>query len=328
MGDREVGGDPGRFRQEIRERLLAAGAVAVGFAEADRVDPGAERAFRRWLDAGRNAGMAYMANHLEIRFDPRLLLEGARTLVCMAFPYRAAVSRDPRLPRVSAYALLEDYHDWTRRAIRGSGVGRLLGEEGSDWRICVDSAPVMERYWAAKSGIAFRGANGAAIIPDYGPEVILAEIATKTALEADSPSARDCDDCGLCRRACPTGALRSDGTIDCRRCLSYLTIEHRGAWAGEGAEAMATAAGHATLFGCDRCVEACPLARKARAGRGVPPKARVLEGIAGLTAGDILSGPDMALAAKLRGSALKRAGRAGLARNAANTLVGDPDGDI
>lgn len=322
-----MGGDTRRLRQEIKSLLTAAGAVAVGFAEAGPVSDDARRGFEAWLAEGRNASMAYMANHMEIRFDTRLLLEGARSFVCMAFPYRCGARRDPSLPRVSAYALLPDYHVWVREAIRASGVGSLLGEEGREWRICVDSAPVMERYWAVMSGIAVRGANGAAIIPDYGPEVILAEIVTQTPLEADTPSAVDCGNCGLCRRACPTGALRADGTIDSRRCLSYLTIEHRGPWTGEGAEAMATAAGRDTLFGCDRCVEACPLAAGKAGGRGVAPVAGALEGIVGLTTGDILTGPEESLTAKLRGSSLKRAGRAGLARNAANTIP-DPPSDF
>ena len=144
-----MGGDSGRLRKEIEARLLSSGAVAVGFAEAGRVSAQAAACFDDWLAAGRNAGMAYMANHKEIRVDPRLLLDGeARTLVC-----------------VRSQALPPDYHMWVREAVRRSGVGQLLGEDGRDWRICVDSAPVMERYWAVASGIAVRGANGAAIIP-------------------------------------------------------------------------------------------------------------------------------------------------------------------
>lgn len=314
-----MGGDSGRLRKEIEARLLSSGAVAVGFAEAGRVSAQAAACFDDWLAAGRNAGMAYMANHKEIRVDPRLLLDGgARTLVCMAFPYRSDAVRDASLPRVSAYALLPDYHVWVREAVRRSGVGQLFGEEGRDWRICVDSAPVMERYWAVASGIAVRGANGAAIIPDYGPEVILAEIAAAMPLETDSRPTRTCRGCGACLRACPTGALRGDGTIDCRRCISYLTIEHRGGWdTPEAAAAMATAAGRGTLFGCDRCVAACPEGKNKDA--SAEPICGPLPGIVGITAADILSGPEADLTRMLKGSCLKRAGRAGLRRNALNT---------
>lgn len=312
-----MGRDTGRFRQEIENKLRNAGALAVGVATAGIVDTPALEVYERWLDTGGAAGMSYMRAHRDIRQDPRLLLDGARSVVCMAFGYKTEATRDPKLPRISAYALLPDYHDWIRRAIRLSGIGSILGEEGRDWRICVDSAPIMERYWAVRAGIGIRGENGAVIVPGVGSEVFLAEIITTKELEPDLPLIGDCGGCGRCRDVCPTGALQQGGTIDCSICLSYLTIEHRGEWTEpRQIAAMQTAEGRDTLFGCDRCLSVCPHNTKSGEVRADTPD--VSDNILTLTAEDILSGDTTALSARLKGSCLKRAKLNGLVRNAQN----------
>lgn len=305
----------------VKEALRQAGALAVGVAEADAVPDFAFEAFRAWLNAHHEAGMAYMRNHMEIRRDPRLLLEGARSVISMAFPYGAG-GRAPQLPRISAYALIPDYHDEIRRRIRASQVSDILGEEGRDWRICVDSAPIMERYWAQKAGVGVIGDNGMLIVPGHGNRVFLAEIVTTALLSPDRPmcalpgAGDGCGHCGLCGKACPTGALMQGGIIDCDSCISYLTIEHRGEWNDpRHLAAMHTPAGRRTLFGCDRCAEACP---HNRAGDSCAPVAEPLSAIENITAQDIMSLPHDQLAVCLRGSALKRAKRDGLLRNALN----------
>lgn len=317
-----MGRDSGRLREEmttltsaVKKVLLQAGAAAAGVAQAAPVEARATDMFDRWLASGHESGMSFMRDHAEIRKDPRLLLEGARSVISIAFGYGRTGGRDPRLPRISAYALLPDYHDWIRKLIRRSGIGELLGEEHTEWRICVDSAPIMERYWAVKSGIGIRGDNGSVIIPGVGCEVFLAEIVTTHELACDNENQADCGHCGACRRACPTGALRADGTADCERCISYLTIEHRGEWTTETQkEAMATAAGRTTLFGCDRCVTTCPHNTRKEHDRWPPLKERILT----LTGNDILEATQEELSALLQGSCLKRAKREGLARNASN----------
>lgn len=300
----------------VKRALIRAGACAVGIAEAGLVDDEAMAMFDRWLASGHEAGMAYMHNHREIRRDPRLLLEGATSVISMAFGYRTRRTRDPELPHISAYALLPDYHDVIRKLIRESGIGDTLGEEHRDWRICIDSAPVMERYWAVRSGTGFRGDNGSVIVPGVGCEVFLAEIVTTKRLRPDTPLPTDCGHCGACRSACPTGALRTEGTADCRRCISYLTIEHRGPWeSATQIAAMSTDAGKKTLFGCDRCVTACPHNKPGIPAGGMPDPS---DAILTLTAGDILTLPPDKLSAKLKGSCLKRAKNDGLKRNALN----------
>lgn len=303
-------------KERIRELLAGAGAVAVGFARARRVSDSAVRTFDSWLEAGREAGMSFMHNHREIRLDPRLLLDEAVTIISMAFSYHSEPARPQRLPMVSEYALLPDYHDWVREAIRESGIAMLLGEEMRDWRICVDSAPIMERYWAVESGIAIRGDNGAAIVPGVGCEVILAEIVTTHTFEPDIPIEGDCGHCGACRRNCPTGALLDNRTDDCNLCLSYLTIEHRGEWTDpRHIEAMDTPAGLSTLFGCDRCMAICP-----HNNRHVTAVRRQLQGVVSLTAGDVTGMTQMQFSTLMKGSSLRRPKLTGLRRNASHIL--------
>lgn len=169
----------------------------------------------------------------------------------------------------------------------------------------------MERYWAVKAGLGFIGDNGALIVPGIGNQVFLAEIITTHELEPTAPFEGECCHCGACRRACPTGALREDGTIDCNRCLSYLTIEHRGEWTDPvHIEAMRTPGARNTLFGCDRCLTVCP--HNNPSAQRCPAMPSPLQEIVTLTAEDILNSDPTTLTKRLRGSCLKRAKTTGL----------------
>lgn len=244
-------------REGLRAALLEAGAAAVGFATAGPVSEDEDRRLRGWLAAGHHAGMVWMERHADLRRDLDNVLPGTRTVISLAFPYAPQQERPSDLPYLSRYAYGRDYHEAIRSLLTA-----VLEQTGilSSCRLCIDSAPVSERFWAIRAGIGYRGDNGALIAPCIGPEVFLAEILTTIEFEPDSPSSAECLHCGACRRACPTGALQPDGTIDCRRCISYLTIEHRGPWTDPDAiTAMSTPAGRNSLFGCDRCITACPL---------------------------------------------------------------------
>lgn len=244
-------------REGLRAALFEAGAAAVGFASAGPVSEDENRRLRGWLAAGHHAGMAWMERHADLRRDLDNVLPGTRTVISLAFPYAPERERPSDLPYLSRYAYGTDYHEAIRSLLTA-----VLEQTGilSSCRICIDSAPVSERFWAIRAGIGYRGDNGALIVPGIGPEVFLAEILTTIEFEPDSPSYAECLHCGVCLRACPTGALQADGTIDCRRCISYLTIEHRGPWTDPDAiAAMSTPAGRTSLFGCDRCITACPL---------------------------------------------------------------------
>lgn len=297
--------------EALKGRIRASGAVAVGFARAGRVSREAREAFDRWLAAERHAGMDYLTRNADVRRDPRLLLDGARTVISMAFCYRAPGGVTN--PYIAGYALLPDYHDFIRARLRAAGLEEFLGTEGTGWRICVDSAPVMERYWARLAGIGVTGENGAIIVPGVGPEVFLAEIITTREFTSDPPAAGTCSHCGRCRTACPGSALDASG-IDCRRCLSYLTIEHRGEFTDPlHLEVLATPAGRGTLFGCDRCMRVCPHNNPQVTSDITPIAAAVA-----LKPDDIPGMTPAEFSARFKGSPLKRARLAGLLRNAGN----------
>lgn len=245
-------------KKQLRERILASGAVSAGFADAEEVPEEENSLLSAWINAGHNAGMEWISRHQSLRRNPENVLPGVKSIISVAYSYAPAVRENTfsRRPYVARYAYNSDYHISIRMRL-----AEALSElpEGS-FRICIDSAPLPERYWAVKAGVGFIGDNGALIVPDTGPEVFLAEILTTAHFEPDSPLSRECLHCGACRNACPTGALLPDSSVDCRRCISYLTIEHRGHWSDPLAlDAMNTAQGKKTLFGCDCCISVCPL---------------------------------------------------------------------
>lgn len=233
--------------ERVRSAVRAAGAVAVGYAEALPVEADAVEAYCQWLARGRHGSMAYLEKYGEVRFDPRQLLPGARTVISAAFPYRPAGGYHHR--HIADYALGQDYHVVLKKRLEPV-VGLIAGRYGAQSRICVDTAPLPERHWAVKAGIGFVGLNRQLIVPGAGSGIFLAEILTTLALPPSVPIDADCGRCGLCVKACPGGALRAEGGFDARHCLSYLTIEHR----GERTDGIRSAC----AYGCDVCQRVCP----------------------------------------------------------------------
>ncbi len=229
-------------REEIRSAFLGTGAVAVGFAKATRVSEATLTFFKEWREKGMHAGLAYMERNIELREEPSKLLEGAATVISLAFPYAPPAKGQ----RIAAFACATDYHKALRKRLKQTctDISRMYGAR---CRICIDSAPVAERYWAQRSGIAFRGLNTFAIVPSHGTYVLLAEVLTTLELTPDEPLQRECIGCGACEKACPGGAL-SQGRLDAGKCVSYLTIE---------ASEPTNAPGE-MLFGCDICQKVCP----------------------------------------------------------------------
>ena len=238
------------MKERIREILSGVGASAVGFACAEEVDSLCCGKFSEWLQAGHNAGMQYLENHLQIRRDPRLLLDGAKTIVSIAFNYFPKRQRDENLPYISMYAYGKDYHDVLRKRL-SEGVEQIKKEFGGETRICIDSAPIHERYWAWKAGLGFQGLNGTFILPGKGSFFFLTEIVTTLEISPDRPINSSCGECGKCVMACPGGALKSDCTMNAGSCLSYLTIECRQEWDASGFDEL-------PLYGCDICQRVCP----------------------------------------------------------------------
>lgn len=231
---------------QVREWCLAAGACAVGFARAGRVDSDHLDAFDRWIERGNHATMDYMARYRELRADPRRMFPGAATVISLAFPYRPAGGYHHGL--IADYALGSDYHHALRAALFPV-VAKLSESFGALSRVCVDTAPVLERYWAVTAGVGFIGLNRQLIVPGVGSGVFLAEIITTLELLPDRPCRLTCGECRRCIAACPTGALTAGG-LDARRCRSFLTIESR--------EPLATPIPEGqSVYGCDTCARVC-----------------------------------------------------------------------
>ncbi len=241
---------------DIRREVFAVGAYACGVVRAMPVTAEAVARYEEWLADGNAGNMDYLWRYGEVRRDPRLLLdgEGARTLIVTLFAYQDNVHPAEGVPYIAHYALGQDYHDVLRRRLK-TVIGQLRPRFGGKWRICVDSAPLMERYWAARAGLGVIGDNGCLIVPGVGANFFIATIVTTAQMPTDDPveGTSHCLGCGRCVRACPTGALRGDGSVDARRCISYLTIESH-----DGIPADIPTGN--TLYGCDVCRRACPLA--------------------------------------------------------------------
>jgi epoxyqueuosine reductase len=284
------------FREEAgRERF-----ARVGIARA--AAPERFERFRGWISEGRHAGMKYLEATREVRSSPQRLLPGARSIICLAALYsgRPLIASDGAT--VARYASGADYHGTLRqRAVRvASAAVESLGTFRS--RVCVDSTPLSERSFAAAAGLGWIGKNGCLIDPDHGSFLLLAEILTDLDLPPDEPVAERCGSCVRCLEACPTGAFLEPGLLDAARCLAYWTIEHR----GPIPDAVKEHAG-AHVFGCDVCQEVCPWNGPVLPAAGDPPPAR----------SEWLEMGPGEWRRRFGTTALNRAGRRGLQRNAA-----------
>jgi epoxyqueuosine reductase len=262
-----------------------------------------------WLASGCAAGMDYLCRHRDLRADPRRILPNARSVIVVAARYPV----HPQPGRgFSALAWDADYHDVVR-----SGLNRLrqrlepalaLGAT----RICVDSAPLAEREWALRAGIGWRGRQGQVVNETAGCCLVLGFLLTEAALAVTTPVAGRCGACTRCRDACPTGAVRKDGTVDARRCVAYWTVEHRGDIPPHRAGALGE-----SLHGCDRCTAVCPWNRFGgdRLMPGLSPDQPLPD------AGECLRMDEASFAARFAGTVVKRLGLTRLQRNAAIVLA-------
>lgn len=236
----------------LKELLSEAGACAMGVARAVPVEDEYWQLFSEWLESGCHAGMHYMEKYAEVRRDPRLLLDNARSVVSVAFSYR----QPNPIKGLATYALGLDYHVVLRKRLEVV-VNKMQKEFGGNYRICIDSAPIPERYWAVKSGVGYRSPlHGNIVVPGVGSMVFLAEILTTLELPADNPVETPETQGEDYFRICPVGALLPGGGIDARKCLNYLTIENR----DEPTEEQKTLLekGGWPVFGCDICIKGAP----------------------------------------------------------------------
>lgn len=303
------------LKARLIERALGEGFARVGVA---RVEPLGEEAehLERWLAAGHHGTMTWMKETASLRLEPSRpeILDGARSIVVLAAPYaRAPAAVGPTPGLVARYARGRDYHNVLRRPL--GRLARWLREQGHGARATVDSAPVYERAWAARAGVGFIGKNCALIVPGLGSHLFLATLLTTAELEPDEPIATRCGSCRACLDACPTDAFVGPRELDARRCVSYLTIEHRGA-----IEPSLMSAIGAWFLGCDGCQDVCPYNRRLHQGAFSTESYAPADRWTRWDAADWLTMSEEQTLERTEGSPARRLGRERLARNAAIVL--------
>lgn len=321
----------------IREKAAELGFAACGFASADAA-PLAGKRLREWLEQGRHGDMIWMEERAHHRESPAGLWPEVRSVIALGMSY--APARDPLAlagegdrGRISVYAQGADYHDVVKKALKA--LGRWLAQEaGCDLKVFVDTAPVMEKPLAEAAGLGWQGKHTNLVSRAHGSWLFLGAIYTTLDLAPDTPGRDRCGSCDACQRACPTDAFPAPYTLDARRCISYLTIEHKGPIPEEFRAGIGN-----RIYGCDDCLAVCPWNKfAAAAARNIAFAPR-----AELTApelADLLALDDVGFRQVFSGSPIKRIGRDRMVRNcliaagnsgdpalrpAVAALVDDPD---
>ncbi|MGH9381279.1 MAG: tRNA epoxyqueuosine(34) reductase QueG [Thermoanaerobaculia bacterium] len=294
---------------------LEAGFDVAGVARLEPMEHG--EAYVRWLERGDQADMEWLERRLDVRLDPRNLLRGAASVLCVGMQYWPLAGEcEPTgalWSRVARYARGEDYHRAMERRLDGLGARIASAFPGTRWRRYVDTGPLLERELAARAGLGSIGKNTLLLNREHGSWLLLGELILTLDLAPDTAGTDLCGACTACLEACPTGALREPYRLDSNLCISYWTIERRGALPAAAREALQD-----WVFGCDICQEVCPW------NRDTPParhdELRLPEARRELTLEDLLNLSRDEYVRRFRHSPMKRAKREGLRRNAAVAL--------
>ena len=318
---------PSAIDLEAAKRELLAQARALGFNAlgVTAIDiPEDERHLLEWLDEGLHGEMAYMRRHARLRTRPQELHPGTVRIVSVRMDYWPGEAReawtvleDPGLGYVSRYALGRDYHKVLRRALArlAGDLARRIGKFG--YRVCVDSAPVLEKAHARNAGLGWIGKHTNLIAREAGSYFFIGEILTDLPLPADAPASAHCGSCQACIPACPTQAIVAPYRLDARRCISYLTIESRDAIP----EALRSAVGN-RIYGCDDCQLVCPWNKFAHA--AAHPDFRVRHALDATSLPELFRWSREQFEQRMRGSAIYRIGYERWSRNIAVALGNAP----
>ncbi len=251
--------------EKIKLKAAELGFDLAAITDASPISSEHIKYFSNWLAAGHAAEMSYMHRNFEQRTDPKKLFAPAKSIIIVGLNYKCdCLPQEPTAKpsgQICDYALYPDYHDFIKHRLRSLAIYINTFFDDLEFKICVDSAPLAERALAARAGLGFIGKNHMLINPTLGCQIFLGELLTNIDLPCDKPiQQQTCENCDLCIKACPTGALSSAGSFVASKCISYLTIEHKNDIPASFAEKFGD-----SLFGCDRCSKACPYHQKAPA---------------------------------------------------------------
>jgi len=314
--------DPAAAKRQLEERARDLGFDRIGVARIDI--PEDEQHLLQWLEAGFHGEMGYMRRHGLMRSRPQELAPGTIRIISARMDYWPAAAREPQAVLedagrgyISRYALGRDYHKILRPAL-----ARLAKELAQDigafgYRVCVDSAPVLEKALARNAGLGWIGKHTNLISRDAGSWFFLGEILTDLPLPADEPASAHCGTCTACIAACPTAAIVAPYRLDARRCISYLTIEHHSAIPLELRPAIGN-----RIYGCDDCQLVCPWNKYAHAASH--PDFQVRHGLDAPQLTELFAWTEAQFEERMRGSAIHRIGYEKWSRNIAVALGNAP----
>ena len=243
-----------KITHAIKEEALRLGFSGIGIAKAEYMEEEADR-LEQWLHGGNHGGMSYLEDHFDKRVDPTKLIPGTKSVISLMYNYYTEdVQQDEEAPKIAMYALGKDYHKVVKKKIIKlfkwieANIGAIEG------RCFVDSAPILERDWARRSGLGWVGKHTLLLNKNKGSYFFLGEILLDLELDYDAPTKDHCGSCTRCIDACPTDAISAEGyLVDGGKCISYLTIELKDQIPEEFTDQMAN-----YVFGCDICQQVCP----------------------------------------------------------------------
>lgn len=294
--------------RQIKDYACSLGFDDCGICKAEVVDYSEQQSFDSWIGNSFQAGMDYMERNKDKRFDPTLLVEGAKSVICVALNYYPDKKQPEENPQFAYYAYGQDYHEVVKDKLYKLFDYIKSLDSSLEGRCFVDTAPVLERYWAEKAGLGFIGKNSLLIIPGKGSYFFLGELIINLELEYDEPINLSCGNCTRCMEACPTKAIVSPKVVDSGKCISYQTIENKGE-----IDPYVVPKLNNRLYGCDICQQVCPWNRYAKphATEEFVPSAAFL----GLSYDRMMALTEGEYRQVFKGSAVKRAKYKGLKRN-------------
>ncbi|MEP6703437.1 MAG: tRNA epoxyqueuosine(34) reductase QueG [Acidobacteriota bacterium] len=297
--------------EKIRQRAAGLGLDKIGFARVEALKEEGQQFFQ-WLSSGHHGEMAWLGREPEKRTDPRLIFPEARSVISIAINYYTPHEHQNNGTggKISRYAWGDDYHDVVKEKLRLLLDWIVDENPGATGKVCVDTAPLMEKAWAVRAGVGWLGKHSNVITKEYGSWIFLGEILLNLDLEYDLPVADHCGSCTACIDACPTGAITEPYVVDSKKCISYATIELR----SEELPQNIAVNIDGWIYGCDVCQDVCPWNRFEQPTDETRFEPRDAETSLDLKV--VESFTPESYAKRFRKSAMKRTKLAGLQRNA------------